>query len=65
MQTYCGTNVTVVLSEIYFKKEQQSLLDMMTVREAWEALVNVYHSASLGNIFRLANAFNSIKHLPG
>jgi len=51
-----------VFSEIYFncgKKEQESLPDTMSAREAWETLADVYQSSSLSNVF------NSIKHIPG
>jgi len=57
-----------VFSEIYFncgKKEQESLSDTMSAREAWETLTGVYQSSSLSNIFRLTTEFNSIKYAPG
>jgi len=57
-----------VFSEIYFncgKKEQESLSDTMSAREAWETLADVYQSSSLSNVFRLTTEFNSIKHIPG
>jgi len=57
-----------VFSEIYFncgKKEQQSLSDTMSAREAWDTLADVYQSSSLSNIFRLTTEFHSLKQIPG
>jgi len=56
-----------IFSEIYFncgKKEQESLSDTISAREAWETLADVYQSSPLSIIFRLTTEFHSIKHIP-
>jgi len=53
-------------SEIFFScgvKQQLCLDETMSARQGWEALADLYQSASLGNIFRLTVEFNDIKQL--
>ena len=50
-------------SVLYFacgKEAQENLDDGMTTREAWTTRSDLYHSATLGNVFRLTIKFNSL-----
>ena len=54
-------------SVLYFacsKEAQDNLEDTMSTRQAWSTLADLYHSATLGNIFRLSISFNALTQKP-